>query len=183
MNFKINENTTLFIDRDGVINDESKRHYVKSIDEFEFLPNVKEAFAIFAQQFNRILIVTNQRVVGRQIISENDLNAIHDYMRTELETVGGRVDDIFYCTAVEEQADCRKPNVGMALQAKEKFKEIDFVNSIMIGNTMSDMEFGKKMNMFTCFIASTKPKPDLPNAAIDLYFNNLLDVAKQLQKQ
>jgi D-glycero-D-manno-heptose 1,7-bisphosphate phosphatase len=180
---KIDNNTTLFIDRDGVINDESKKHYVTSIAEFQFLPAVLDAFQVFSKLFNRIIIVTNQRVVGKGIISENELQQIHHFMVQQIEIKGGRVDAIYYCTHIADDAACRKPNTGMALQAKQDFPEIDFTNSIMIGNAISDMEFGKKMNMQTYFVRSNKTQPAIPHILIDKYFNNILAVAEYLQLQ
>jgi D-glycero-alpha-D-manno-heptose 1-phosphate guanylyltransferase len=179
---KAHKNAALFLDRDGVINDESKKHYVTSVSEFEFLPGVLEAIARFTTIFNKIFIATNQRVVGKQIISEIELEAIHNFMLQHIERNGGKIHKIYYATAVDDADMLRKPNTGMALQAQDDFDAIDLKHCIMIGNSMSDMEFGRNAGMQTIFVASTKPRPEMPNVLIDFYFNNLLDVANYMQQ-
>jgi D-glycero-D-manno-heptose 1,7-bisphosphate phosphatase len=178
----INKNTTLFLDRDGVLNDESKKHYVTSIDEFCFLPGVLEALAMIAPIFNKIFIVTNQRVVGKQIISEMELQNIHQFMLSHIIVANGRIDKIYYCTALQDEDNSRKPNTGMALQAKSDFPEIDLVNSIMIGNNLSDMLFGKNAGMQTVFVTTTNPPFILPHQCIDFQFSNLLQAAQFMQQ-
>ncbi len=179
---KLDKNGALFLDRDGVINDESKKHYVTTIEEFEFLPGVLEAIASFSKIFNKIFIATNQRVVGKQIINENDLLSIHNYMLQHIYKSGGIIHKIYYAKGIDDTDINRKPNTGMALQAKNDFPEIDLSKSIMVGNSMSDMEFGKNAGMQTIFIASTKERPIMPHPLVDFYFNNLLDAANYMQQ-
>ncbi len=179
----IQPNTALFLDRDGVINDETKQHYVTHWEQFEFLEGSLEAIRLFSSIFNKIFIATNQRVVGKNIIAEEALIAIHDQMLSRIEANGGRVDKIYYCTALNNDDPCRKPNTGMALQAKLDFPEIDFQQSVMIGNSIDDMEFGKKMGMHTVFISSSKRDYALPHELIDYKFSNLLEAAYFIQLQ
>jgi D-glycero-D-manno-heptose 1,7-bisphosphate phosphatase len=180
---KIQPNSALFLDRDGVINDETKQHYVTSWAQFEFLEGSLEAIALFSTIFNKIFIATNQRVVGKQIITQQELEAIHDNMLTTVTKAHGRIDKIYYCTAVNDDDSNRKPNTGMALQAKNDFPEINFAQSIMIGNSLGDMEFGKKMGMNTIFIRSSKRDFALPHELIDYKFSNLLAAAQFIQQQ
>jgi histidinol-phosphate phosphatase family protein len=138
---------TLFLDRDGVINRLRPNDYVKSWSEFEFLPGVFEALAKFSKQFKRIFIITNQRGVGRGLMSEDDLNEIHRRMVAEIVKQGGRIDKIYYCTDVSNLHPNRKPNIGMALQAQHDYPEIDFSKSLMIGDSEGDMAFAKNSKM------------------------------------
>ncbi|MDR1652570.1 MAG: HAD family hydrolase [Prevotellaceae bacterium] len=138
---------TLFLDRDGVINRLRHNDYVKSWAEFEFLPNIFEALAKWNSHFKHIIVVTNQRGAGKGLMTENDLNEIHGRMVREIEKRGGRIDKIYYCTAVNEDDRNRKPNTGMALQAKHDFPDIDFAKALMIGDSNSDMEFAKNAGM------------------------------------
>ncbi|MDP4151704.1 MAG: HAD-IIIA family hydrolase [Bacteroidota bacterium] len=177
----IDKSWTLFLDRDGVINEEKSEGYILHYGEFLFYPGVKEAVRVFAKKFGLILIVTNQRGVGKGLMAESDLRDIHENMVMELVRSGGRVDDIYYCSSLSDEHPMRKPNPGMALQAKKDHPSIDLKRSIMVGNTPGDMEFGKNAGMHTIFLRTTRPDLPLPHPLIDLSFNSLSDLAKVLQ--
>ncbi len=170
---KIDSNWTLFLDRDGVLNHEKKADYIRNENEFYFYDGIKNALAGLAPIFDTIVIVTNQRGVGRGWMTEADLKGIHTYMVNEVKSVGGRIDGIYYCTDVNSDSPNRKPNPGMALQAKHDFPAIDFSKSIMVGNKMSDMLFGRAAGMHTIFVATTNPETAYPHEAIDFRFNAL----------
>jgi D-glycero-D-manno-heptose 1,7-bisphosphate phosphatase len=103
--------------------------------------------------FGRIVIVTNQQCIGKGIIDEDKLNSIHDFMLTEIKKQGGRIDKIYFAPQLAtENSEMRKPKTGMAMQAKEDFDDIDFKKSIIVGDSLTDMEFGQKMGMKTVFI-------------------------------
>lgn len=182
MNLKdcnINKSWTLFLDRDGVINKRLIDDYVKSWDEFEFLPGVKEAMKIFAGIFGRIIIVSNQQGVGKGLMSDEDVDKIHLLMKLEIESSGGRIDNMYFCPGLSENNPlCRKPNPGMAIQAKEDHPEIIFTKSIMAGDSFSDMEFGKNLEMLTVFLTE---KPEMNSVVADLKFPDLLSFARSLK--
>lgn len=159
---------SLFLDRDGVINRHIIGDYVRTWDDFEFLPGVKEALKIFSGCFRHIFVVTNQRGVGKGLMTENDLEDIHGNMVYEIEKAGGRIDKIYFCADTDEGSINRKPNPGMALKAKEDFPEVDFTKSIMIGDGISDMDFGKSLNMKTILINNDNNLDGLLKFAINL---------------
>ena len=174
----IDQEWTLFLDRDGVINYEKKDDYIRNWQEFKFYEGVTDALKTFAKKFGKIFIVSNQRGIGKNLMTEEDLAAIHENMQREIESAGGRIDGIYYCTAVDPRNFYRKPNPGMAFSAKEDFPEIDLSRSIIAGNKPSDMLFGKNAGMYPVFIASTHPETPFPHPNIDLRFNSLPDFAK-----
>lgn len=174
----INKSWTLFIDRDGVINHEKPGDYIRNWQEFQFYDGVKEALKILSQKFGKIIVVSNQRGVGKGLMSENDLADIHNKMISEIKNAGGRIDKIFYCTSTDTKYPERKPNPGMALLAKKEFPEIDLSKSIMVGNNSSDMLFARNAGLFTVFLKTTKPDQPLPHPDIDLNFDSLIDFAK-----
>ena len=115
---------TLLLDRDGVVNRLRPDDYVKKWEEFEFLPGVLEILKAWntrseehtselQSQFKYIFIVTNQRGVGKEIMSEEDLKHIHERMISEVKNYGGRIDRIYYCTALTDSDINRKPGIGM----------------------------------------------------------------------
>ena len=118
-NFKISSDWTLFLDRDGVINERLPDDYIKTWEEFIFLSGVLEALSIFSLFFQRIFIVTNQAGIEKGVISHEGLHEIHDKMMEIIMYHGGRIDEIYYCPfKADLDPLCRKPNPGMALQAK-----------------------------------------------------------------
>lgn len=152
-NSNIDNTWTLFLDRDGVINVRIVGEYVKHVGEFEFLPGAKEAVAKFSKRFGKIIVVTNQQGISRGIYSHEDLGEIHAYMKTEVEKLGGKIEAVYYAhQSSTENSPMRKPGIGMALEAKKDFPEIDFSKAIMVGDTPSDMEFGKAAGMKTIYV-------------------------------
>ncbi len=151
---------TLFLDRDGVINRLRVGDYVKSWDEFEFLPGALEALATCNALFHRILIVTNQRGVDKGLMTLRDLDEIHHRMLQTIATHGGRIDRIYCCTRISESDPYRKPNIGMALQAQREFPEIDFASALMVGDMPSDLLFGQNVGMRTILVGADNPQAD-----------------------
>jgi len=178
----INNTWTLFLDRDGVINHEKENSYILNWNEFHFYDHVKEALKILNPFFKTIVVVTNQRGIGKSLMHINDLQNIHQHMVKEIEIAGGRIDKIYHCSDVENSSPNRKPNAGMAFQAKADFPFINFSTSIMVGNKLSDMQFGRNAKMHTVFVATTHPETPYPNEHIDLRFQNLLEFATAIQQ-
>ena len=174
----IDKEWALFLDRDGVINYEKKDDYIRNWQEFKFYDGAKEAIKTFSERFGKIIVVSNQRGINKGLMTEEDLASIHRNMQREIESSGGRIDGIYYCTAIEAKDPYRKPNPGMAFLANQDFPEIDFSKSIIAGNKPSDMLFGKNAGMYSVYIASTHPQTPFPHPDIDLRFNSLSDFAK-----
>jgi len=177
---QVDKSWTLFIDRDGVINHEKKNDYIRNWDEFEFYTGVKEALKILNEKFDLIILVTNQKGVGKKLMSMDDLHNIHSNMLKEVTAESGRVDKIYFCSDLDNNSPNRKPNPGMAFMAKKDFPSIDFSKSIMVGNKLSDMNFARNAGIHSIFVATTNPETDFPHPAIDLRFNNLLSFAEAL---
>jgi D-glycero-alpha-D-manno-heptose 1-phosphate guanylyltransferase len=177
---KVDKNWTLFLDRDGVLNEDKVGSYIFNPSEYVFYSGVPESFKLFKEKFGRIVIATNQRGVGRGLMSVADLDEVHQKMLAVIEKSGGKIDAIFYASSINNDDPVRKPNPGMAIKAKEMFPEIDFARAIMIGNNISDMQFGRNAGMYTIFLKTTTPDLLLPHPYIDLAFNSLTDFAKAL---
>ncbi len=176
----IDKTWTLFLDRDGVINEDKIGSYIFSPDEFIFHEGAPGLFKKLSEKFGRIIIITNQRGVGRGLMTEESLKAIHEKLVNAVSAAGGKIDGIYYCTAVDKDHPMRKPNPGMAAKAAEEIPGIDFTKSIMVGNNMSDMLFGRNAGMHTVFVKTTTPDPPLPHPDIDLVFESLAEFAKAL---
>ena len=132
--------------------------------------------------FGHLFIVSNQRGVGKGVMTEEALQSIHLEMQREVEIVGGRIDKIYYCTDKDDKSFNRKPNPGMALRSRKEFMDIDLSRSIMVGNKPSDMKFGRAAGMFTVFIRSTNPGQPFPHPDIDAIFPSLYEFAVKVDE-
>jgi D-glycero-D-manno-heptose 1,7-bisphosphate phosphatase len=161
-------NKAVFLDRDGVINRKLENDYVKSWDEFQFLPGVMEAIKAINEKGYLVIVVTNQRGIAKGLMTEKDLEEIHRRMIEELkkhveDPVRGsaRIDDIFYCPHDNsDNCSCRKPKPGMLLQAQKKW-DIDFAQSYIIGDSNSDLEAGQQVGCRGILTANLKQAVEL----------------------
>ena len=140
---------TVFLDRDGLINQQAPIHdYVKSWEEFHFLPGVPQAIHKLNEAGYLVLVVTNQRGVARGMLQMKDVTAIHEEMCQELARNGAIIQKVYVCPHEIGTCSCRKPDIGLFLQAECDF-EIDKERSWMIGDSDSDVEAGRKYGVRT----------------------------------
>lgn len=173
-------NWTLFLDRDGVINERIPGGYVTGWEKFKFLEGVPEALNLLSKIFGRVIIVSNQQGIGKGLMTTEDLIEVDRNMRDEINKAGGWIDASYYSPHLEkDNHPDRKPNPGMGLRAKSDFPEIDFSKSVMVGDTQSDMEFGRKLGMTTVFI-NEKGKDGQVEA--DYYFTSLINFATAITR-
>lgn len=133
--------TTLFLDRDGVLNRHLPGDYVRTPQMWEWMPGILQALAQWAWKFKHIVLVTNQRGVGKGLMTDAQLAQVHAQMMQDILEAGGRIDLILTCTAVSEEDPRRKPNPGMFYEACELFPDIDAKSSVMLGDSQSDAAF------------------------------------------
>ncbi len=177
-NLNINKNWTLFLDRDGVINKKIDNDYVKQWIEFEFIEGVLDALKFLNTVFGNIIVVTNQQGIGKKLYRKEDLELIHKNMLYEIAYHGGKIDKVYFSPYLKsENHPFRKPGIGMALKAKEDISTINFKQSIMIGDSMSDMEFGRNAGMKTIYISEEITEND----KIDFNFKSLNELVISLQ--
>ena len=141
------EADTLFLDRDGVINRWLPGDYVRSWDQFAFLPGILESLRKWASHFKRIIIVSNQRGVGKGKMTQEELEAVHARMRAEIAAAGGRIDAIYTCSELDKDHPLRKPQTGMFDQARRDFPDIIPARSLMLGDSEYDRAFAANCGM------------------------------------
>jgi D-glycero-D-manno-heptose 1,7-bisphosphate phosphatase len=145
---------TVFLDRDGVINRKAPDgHYVTCWEEFAFLPGAKDALRLIKRHGYRVIVVTNQRGIARRMMTEQDLQQIHAQMVTELAQAGVPIDALYYCPHEVGQCFCRKPQTGLFWRAKGDFPDINFPCSLLMGDSLSDMEAGTQLGCRNILIA------------------------------
>ena len=135
---------TLLLDRDGVINVHRPNDYVKCWDEFQFAEGFLDFISKYSCQFDHVFVVTNQRCVGKGIVTKEALHEIHAKMVAEIEKVGGRIDKIYCCTAISDLDYRRKPNTGLFDDILHDWPNIEQKKCIMVGDMESDMLFAKR---------------------------------------
>jgi histidinol-phosphate phosphatase family protein len=179
-NLNINKEWTLFLDRDGVINKRIENDYVKCWADFEFIAGVKECIPEFNKFFGRVIVVTNQQGVGKGLYTAADVEGIHLSMMLDVILAGGQIDRVYFAPQLEsENHRMRKPNTGMAELAKEDFPGIDFSKAVMVGDAISDMQFGKNKNMVTVMIGNPALTED-QKKLIDYQFKSLGELVNAL---
>lgn len=171
---------TLFLDRDGVINVRTIGDYVRHPDAFVPADGLGEAMPLLAAHFGRIVVVTNQAGIGRGLMTEQDLAAVHEKMFEIVKAAGGRIDRAYYCPhAKDAGCRCRKPATGMAWLALADFPDIDFENAWLVGDSASDIAFGQSLGMRTVLIAGKSEEAEqLAKMRIDFRFDSLLAFAR-----
>lgn len=138
---------TLFLDRDGVVNVWLPGDYVKTWEEFRFNDGFIDFIGKYSARFKHIFIVTNQRGVGKGLMSMQQLDDIHERMLKAINEAGGRIDGIYVCTSVDDKDPMRKPNKGMALQIMKDYPDVKMERTLMIGDQPSDRKFADNCGM------------------------------------
>ena len=178
LNWNVDSSWTLFIDRDGVINERNFEGYVLNKKDFIFKDGVLETASSLFSRFKYVVLVTNQQCIGKGLISIEEINEIHDFMKSSLIKNGAKIDLVLVAPEMRGAPhSTRKPLPNMAILAKHKFKDIDFRKSIMIGDTDSDIEFGKNLEMKTVLIESLEKSTSIP----DVKVGSLMELNKWLQ--
>ena len=138
---------TLFLDRDGVVNRWLPGEYVKEWEQFVFLPGILECLRKWAGKFRHIILVSNQRGVGKGRMTLEQLEAVHARMLAEIRSAGGRIDAVYLCTELEEDHPMRKPQTGMFAAACRDYPDIAPERSVMLGDSDYDRLFAVNCGM------------------------------------
>mgnify|MGYP006150147909 CR=1 FL=1 len=130
----------VFLDRDGVIN-KLRKDYVKNLSEFEIILNVGKNLAKLSKNGFKIIVITNQSAINRNLLTTEELKKIHEFMINELHKDGCVINRIYYCPhRPDENCDCRKPKIALFKKALVEFFPSDLKNSWMIGDSQTDLE-------------------------------------------
>jgi D-glycero-D-manno-heptose 1,7-bisphosphate phosphatase len=179
---------TVFLDRDGVINRKMPEgQYVTGWQHFDLLPGVPEAIAKLNQAGLRVLVVTNQRGVALGLYSVTDVADIHHQLQQQLAESHAHIDGFYFCPHDKRQCDCRKPLPGLFHQAQAAFPDVEPASSLIIGDSLSDIEFGRNLSLQTIFIQGDpehqKPGASRASELADLCFNSLPEAVNHLIAQ
>ncbi len=184
MNPKIDFNNLncIFLDRDGVLNRKAPAgQYIASAADLVLLPGVAEAIAALNASARKVIVVTNQRGIALGLYTADDLTQIHDKLRAELAAQGGHLDAIYFCPHENGQCNCRKPLTGMFDQAYADFPSVTPERSLMVGDTLRDIEAGVQAGMATVLVSDEGAHSvdhERAKHLADLTVNSLLELVQ-----
>lgn len=145
---------TVFLDRDGVINRNRPGDYVKSWDEFQFLPGARQAIARLTTAGYRLIVVTNQACVGKEIVSWAAMQEIHARMLEEIARAGGWIEAVLCCPHLANAGcGCRKPAPGLLTRAHEEYG-IDLTRAVLVGDSVTDVQAAAAVDMPAIMVLS-----------------------------
>ena len=158
----------IFLDRDGTLNRE-RADYVKSWQEYEWLPGALDALAVLATLEVPILVVTNQSAIGRGILDPGVLHAIHAKAQAEALAAGGRLDDFLICPhAPTDGCACRKPKPGLLLDAAVRYN-LDLRRCLFVGDSITDMQAAEAAGCAWQLVRTGRQGPTLDGALSALH--------------
>lgn len=171
-------NRAAFLDRDGVINRKAREgEYVTRWEEMQILPGVAEAISLLNRAGFRVIVVSNQRCIAKGLITTAELETLHEKMCGVLASDGATIDAIYYCPHEKQPAcRCRKPEPGMLLNAARDHA-IDLGASWMIGDSVADVEAGRRAGCKTALLGrsfSGNPETDATGASLPELIRGIL---------
>lgn len=137
----------LILDRDGVVNEVKANGYIKQYADFRFATGFAHNIERISKAYKRIFITTNQRGVGMGLMSREELDDIHKCMLADISSMGGHIDKVYTSIGTDSTDNCRKPNVGMALQIQKDYPEVDFAKTVVVGDSFSDRLFAENISV------------------------------------
>ncbi|GHO82114.1 D-glycero-beta-D-manno-heptose 1,7-bisphosphate 7-phosphatase [Dictyobacter formicarum] len=156
--------TVIFLDRDGVIN-ENRMDYVKSWQEFQFLPGACEAIARLSSAGHQVVICTNQAGIATGCLTGELIESIHRRMLYVIEQAGGHVAGIYYCPHGKQAGcDCRKPRPGLLLRAAQEL-QLDLTGAVFVGDGLTDIQAALAAGVTPMLVLTGRGKEQLRQAA------------------
>jgi D-glycero-D-manno-heptose 1,7-bisphosphate phosphatase len=153
----------IFLDRDGVINRvilrDRRPFSPRNMDEFEILEKVSEAVALFQKVGLVVVVITNQPDLAKGLVSESLISEIHEKIRNEI-----GINHFYFCGHSDLQnCACRKPKVGMLLQASRDLG-INLDSSYLVGDRWKDIKAGQEVGCKCYYIDNNydEPRPSSP---------------------
>jgi D-glycero-D-manno-heptose 1,7-bisphosphate phosphatase len=160
-------NKAIFLDRDDTIIEDPG--YINNPDQVKLLDGAPEALSSFKTMGYKLVVVSNQSGVARGVVTEETIGQIHKRLERLLAEKGVILDRIYYCPYHPEgvipkyrkDSDWRKPNPGMLLAAGRDM-DIDMAESWMVGNSIRDVEAGRRAGCMTVMIAGRTHEQKMP---------------------
>ncbi|OQX99815.1 MAG: hypothetical protein B6I24_01735 [Bacteroidetes bacterium 4572_128] len=153
------KNKAIFLDRDGVINNDVGHYYIYKKDDFKLNENVILNLKKFQKNGFLLIIISNQGGISKGIYEKKDVEKVHNFLKKIFEKNGIFLKEIYYCPHHNdfENCICRKPDSLLLEKAISRFN-IDVSKSYFVGDSERDIIAGKKVGMKTIKIEKNKFK-------------------------
>jgi len=174
----------VFLDRDGVTNRKlPEGQFVRSWRDFEFLPGAESAIAALNRSGRHIIIISNQRGIALGLYTRADVETLHMKLQERMAEHDAHIDAFYYCPHDRNQCDCRKPKTGLFEQVFRDFPEASAQNSIVIGDSISDIQAARTLGLLAIFIQgdpkTQKPGAEKAAALADAVANSLIEAVEK----
>lgn len=150
------ETATIFLDRDGVLNEKIEDGYVTSVAGLKMIDGVEQWLAERVSNGVQLFVITNQRGVGKGLMSLSDLESIHGEITLQLGKHEVTIKQFYFCTDIDNSAPRRKPNPGMLEQAFEEYPGLRKETSVMIGDSLTDLQAASAFGIRSVFLTNGK---------------------------
>lgn len=154
----------VFLDRDGVLNNEESNYYIFREEEFFLNEGIGEALKKLASRAYLFIVITNQGGISKKLYSRADVEKVHNKLHKLLKEYDVRLEEIYYCPhhSDEEECLCRKPMNLNIEKAIARF-DIDREQSWLVGDRDSDIEAGKLSGLKTIKVTANEDMSFLSN--------------------
>ena len=167
----------VLLDRDGTINVKPRDgEYVTSPAQLELLPGAGEAIRALNCAHVPAVVVTNQRGIALDRMTEDDLAAVHAHLGKLLGYHDAWVDQIFYCPHEKGVCPCRKPGTGLLERARDYLGLTNLGRSVMVGDSLTDVIAGRAAGASAVLIGESRDVSIWGAKAA----NNLLEAVRQM---
>jgi D-glycero-D-manno-heptose 1,7-bisphosphate phosphatase len=177
----------LYLDRDGIINEDT--NFLYKWEDCRFVPGIVSLIATANRLGYAVIVVTNQSGIGRGMYTEEDFHVLMERMTAELAAQGARLDAVYFSPfhpvhgigKYQREDDSRKPSPGMLLRAAQEHG-LDPARSVMVGDRCSDLAAGHAAGVPNLFLfGSTEPLP-CPLAVPYTHIHELNFVERHLER-
>jgi D-glycero-D-manno-heptose 1,7-bisphosphate phosphatase len=174
----------VFLDRDGVTNRKlPEGQFVRCWRDFEFLPGAESAIAALNRSGRHIIVISNQRGIALGLYTCADVETLHMKLQERMAEHDAHIDAFYYCPHDRNQCDCRKPKTGLFEQVFRDFPEASRQNSIVIGDSISDIQAARALGLLAIFIQgdpkTQKPGAEKAAALADAVANSLIEAVEK----
>jgi len=174
----------VFLDRDGVTNRKlPEGQFVRCWRDFEFLPGAESAIAALNRSGRQIIVISNQRGIALGLYTCADVETLHMKLQERMAEHDAHIDAFYYCPHDRNQCDCRKPKTGLFEQVFRDFPEASRQNSIVIGDSISDIQAARALGLLAIFIQgdpkTQKPGAEKAAALADAVANSLIEAVEK----
>lgn len=179
-------NRAVFLDRDGVINEEPP-HYAHRLDQLKMI--ARSATAVQLLNANEFIVISNQAGIAHGYFREEDTIKFNRAIKEALAKENAYFNAIYYCPhhpageveLYRTDCECRKPRLGMLMKAQREFN-IDFRQSFIVGDRLSDIEAGKRVGCKTIIVRTGYGLEELSNNHVECEYiaNDLYDAVESI---